>query len=295
MNNTIAEVQAIQQAVELSFRGHALITAKVGDTPCVAVKPIVEGLGLDWRSQQAKITASSRYGHMSIPLQTAGGKQEMICIPLRKLNGWLFSINPAKVREDLREKVIAYQEECFEVLYKYWNEGIAVNHRFLTPEQQRKVQQAIAAKVHKLPKDQQRQGYANEYRRIKDAYLVGSYTQLPADKFDELMQFIDAEFVEPPAPAKQVKYHYPTETAKPPEMFSNIQQWMTYRAIADERFKNPLLELMKQHHENGDNVDGCWLVYKSMMHLLETYHEYIRGFEQMARGAQQRGLNVLFR
>ncbi|MBO2700765.1 phage antirepressor N-terminal domain-containing protein [Shewanella algae] len=31
---------------------------------------------------------------MSIP--SKGGIQQMLCIPLRKLNGWLFSINPAK-------------------------------------------------------------------------------------------------------------------------------------------------------------------------------------------------------
>ena len=66
---------------------------------------------------------------MTTPLQTTGGIQEMLCIPLRKLNGWLFSINPSKVREDLRERVVQYQEECFEVLHSYWTKGIAINPR----------------------------------------------------------------------------------------------------------------------------------------------------------------------
>ncbi|SPY32484.1 phage antirepressor N-terminal domain-containing protein [Pasteurella canis] len=45
-----------------------------------------------------------------------GRIREMLCMPLKKLNGWLFSINPEKVRSDLKEKVIQYQEECFEAL-----------------------------------------------------------------------------------------------------------------------------------------------------------------------------------
>nr|WP_272948356.1 phage antirepressor N-terminal domain-containing protein [Rodentibacter pneumotropicus] len=34
-------------------------------------------------------------------------------------------MNPEKVRSDLKEKVIRYQEECFEALYNYWHFGKA--------------------------------------------------------------------------------------------------------------------------------------------------------------------------
>jgi hypothetical protein len=44
----------------------------------------------------------------------------MVCIPLKKLNGWLFSVNANKVREDLHDKIVLYQEECSQVLYEYW-------------------------------------------------------------------------------------------------------------------------------------------------------------------------------
>ena len=130
------------------FYGDSLITLPYDNQAFVALKPIVLALGLDWRSQRKKITSEkrggditspsrychilasercldndtpSRYSCMTLPCQTPGGMQEMLCIPLRKLNGWLFSINPNKVREDLKEKVIRYQEECFEVLFQYWN------------------------------------------------------------------------------------------------------------------------------------------------------------------------------
>lgn len=67
-----------------------------------------------------------KYGcrHMTTPTQS--GEQEMLYIPLKKLNGWLFSINAAKVRADLQETVERYQEECFLVLHDYWNRGEAV-------------------------------------------------------------------------------------------------------------------------------------------------------------------------
>ena len=50
----------------------------------------------------------------------------MLCLPLRKLSGWLSTISPNKVKPELREKVIAYQNECDDALWDYWNNGIAV-------------------------------------------------------------------------------------------------------------------------------------------------------------------------
>jgi hypothetical protein len=50
-------------------------------------------------------------------------------LPLSKLNGWLFSINPNKVKPEVKEKLIEYKKECFNVLNNYFNNGIAINHR----------------------------------------------------------------------------------------------------------------------------------------------------------------------
>lgn len=44
----------------------------------------------------------------------------MTCLPLRKLFGWLQIIQPNRVREDIRDKVIQYQNECDDVLWKHW-------------------------------------------------------------------------------------------------------------------------------------------------------------------------------
>lgn len=113
------------QLISVPFRADTLYIINHLDEPFVPMKPVVEAVGLDWRGQQAKIRAAQRYGDISIPLPSPGGVQDTLCIPLRKLNGWLFSINPAKVKPELRDTVIAYQEECFQVLYDYWHTGQA--------------------------------------------------------------------------------------------------------------------------------------------------------------------------
>ncbi|MDO9888087.1 phage antirepressor N-terminal domain-containing protein, partial [Glaesserella parasuis] len=110
----------------ISFYGSELITLKVEDVIYTAVKPIVEAMGLDWGGQQQKLSKSGgKFGCRDISMPTNGGLQKMICMPLKKLNGWLFSINPEKVRPDLKDRVIQYQEECFEALYNYWHFGKA--------------------------------------------------------------------------------------------------------------------------------------------------------------------------
>lgn len=102
------------------FHGDSVITLDADGTHYVALRPICAALGIDAKNQREKIQSDQRWGDITLPCQTPGGVQEMLCLPLKKLNGWLFSINPNKVRADLKEKVIRYQEECFEVLYQYW-------------------------------------------------------------------------------------------------------------------------------------------------------------------------------
>ena len=127
------QVNAVVPAA-VSFHENTLITAEVNGEKYVAMKPIVEGMGMKWAAQFTKIK-SGRYSDIEIPLKTPGGIQEMVCIPISKLNGWLFSINPEKVKSGIKNKVIQYQEECFVVLHDYWQKGEAVNPRIAKDRQ----------------------------------------------------------------------------------------------------------------------------------------------------------------
>ncbi len=42
----------------------------------------------------------------------------MACLPLEMLPGWLFGVNPSRVKYQFQEKIIRYQKECFRVLWE---------------------------------------------------------------------------------------------------------------------------------------------------------------------------------
>lgn len=125
----------LHSPITVLFHGSNLFIVNHNNEPYVPMKPVVEGMGLDWGAQQQKLRENKeKFNHIDIDIVAADGKnREMICLPLKKLNGWLFSISPERVRADLKEKVIAYQEECFVVLHDYYNKGVAVNPRIEQP------------------------------------------------------------------------------------------------------------------------------------------------------------------
>ena len=169
----------------ISFHGSDLITLKVEDVIYTAVKPIVKAMGLDWGGQQQKLSKSNdKFNCRDISMVAKDGKiREMLCMPLKKLNGWLFSINPEKVRADLREKVIQYQEECFEALYNYWHFGKA--ERTINPEQQQAIQEAVVKAHHRTG-----MSYAEIYRQLKSLFKVGKYDQLKPSQFENAISFL---------------------------------------------------------------------------------------------------------
>ena len=115
------------QALKVNFLGKEVTLVDNNGIAYVAMREIVEGIGLDWKSQYKKLLDNStkfNCGHITTVAQD-GKNREMLCIPIKKLNGWLFSLNPNKVRADLKTRLENYQEECFLALWDYWTEGVA--------------------------------------------------------------------------------------------------------------------------------------------------------------------------
>ncbi|HBW2879492.1 TPA: hypothetical protein MHK94_20570 [Klebsiella pneumoniae] len=116
--------------INVPFYGSELYVVNHNGEPYAPMKPIVEGMGLAWQSQLAKIKQRFSSTVTEIVMVAADGKSRtMICLALRKLAAWLNTISPNKVRPEIRERVIRYQEECDDVLYDYWTKGQAVNPR----------------------------------------------------------------------------------------------------------------------------------------------------------------------
>ncbi len=63
----------------------------------------------------------------------------------------------------------------------------------LSPEQQRRVQNAVTDNVYTFiaPGRRRSAGFAEIYRRVKDHFLVGSYKDVPARRYEELLSFIE--------------------------------------------------------------------------------------------------------
>ncbi|EPU3936562.1 phage antirepressor N-terminal domain-containing protein [Morganella morganii] len=109
--------------INVPFHGDNLYVVNYNGQPYVPMKPVVEGMGLTWQSQFEKLKQRFSKGITEIVIPSKGGEQSMLCLALRKLAGWLHTISPNKVKPEIRDKVIRYQEECDDVLYEYWTTG----------------------------------------------------------------------------------------------------------------------------------------------------------------------------
>lgn len=49
-----------------------------------------------------------------------GGIQEMLMLPIKYLNGWLFGVNANRVKPEIKERLLEYQRECFDVLNRHF-------------------------------------------------------------------------------------------------------------------------------------------------------------------------------
>ncbi len=116
--------------ITVPFHGSALYVVNHNGEPYTPMRPIIDGMGMNWASQFTKLKQRFKSTVVEITMVAADGKaREMICLPLRKLAGWLQTISPNKVKPEIRDKVIQYQDECDDVLYEYWTKGVVVNPR----------------------------------------------------------------------------------------------------------------------------------------------------------------------
>jgi P22_AR N-terminal domain len=106
----------------INFHGDEIEAIERDGELWVAIPKLCQNLGIDISTQREKIFSEpTRFGGRVIPCPSPGGLQETLCIPVERVAAWLFSINANRVREDLRPKLILYQNECADVLHTYWS------------------------------------------------------------------------------------------------------------------------------------------------------------------------------
>lgn len=200
--NSIAILEAVNTSY-VPFNGQQIITAMAAGVAYVAMKPIVENLGMSWGTQQQKLMKQlDKFNCIHMNMVAADGKlRRLLCLPLKKLNGWLFSINPEKVRADIRDKLIQYQEECFTVLHDYWTKGKAENARKKTSVDDRTplrdAVNMLVSKKHLM--------YPEAYAMIHQRFNVESIEELDSSQIPQAVEYIHRVVLEGEFIGKQEK------------------------------------------------------------------------------------------
>lgn len=190
------------QAITVPFHGANLVLVEHNGQPYTPMKPIVEGMGLAWKPQFVKLQdGAERFGVTIkvIPVSGAVAKQETLCMPLRKLPGWLMSVSPNRVKDKaVRDRVIHYQNECDDALWDYWTKGEAINPRLktkkalphgLTLEQQDVIKAMVRAKAETFPSNKRAGATIKQWSAIKSKFGC-SYKEIEPQHFTEVLSLL---------------------------------------------------------------------------------------------------------
>ncbi|EMO5817287.1 phage antirepressor N-terminal domain-containing protein [Raoultella planticola] len=204
------------RTINVPFYGNSLFVVEHNGEPYTPMKPIIDGMGMDWASQFTKLKQRFKTSIVKITMQLPGDNQrrDLICLALRKLAGWLQTISPNKVRPEIRDKVIQYQEECDDVLYEYWTKGGVKNPRKKTTVDERTpLRDAVNMLVSK-----RHMMYPEAYAMIHQRFNVESIEDLDATQIPDAIEYVhrvalEGEFIgkQEALPAPALDIHYPAE------------------------------------------------------------------------------------
>ncbi|EXB91104.1 MULTISPECIES: phage antirepressor N-terminal domain-containing protein [Acinetobacter calcoaceticus/baumannii complex] len=173
----------------VSFHGTELFIVEHEGQPYVPMRSVVQGMGLDWAAQFTKLKQRFATCVVEITMQILGDDQcrAHTCLLLRKLPAWLYSIMPGKVKPEIRDTVIMYQQECDDVLWNYWTKGQALNKRFtISPEQQNALHEIVDRRAGK-----DRSLRVSMWIRHNRHFNISKYSQLLSIHFNDAKQYLE--------------------------------------------------------------------------------------------------------
>lgn len=199
---TIAQGAPAPVVAAVTFAGATLTTILHEGEEFAAIRPICDAIGLAWNGQWERISRDDILSTSVrvIRTQMPGDDQhrEVLCLPLKLLNGWLFGIDTSRVKnEAVRARVIEYKRECYDVLHSYWTKGVAINPRAysvgpndtLTAEQADTLRRMLTDAVKRLPKDRQAAAMIKGWSKLK-AHFKTDYRHIPQAEFHEAVSIV---------------------------------------------------------------------------------------------------------
>jgi hypothetical protein len=113
---------AVVEERQVAFYEDEIVAVRAEDGEVyIPLRPICDYLDLSWSGQRDRINRDAvlsevvRFVRVT-RTNSAGGNPNVLALPLEYLNGFLFGINAARVKEEARQNLIRYQRECYRIL-----------------------------------------------------------------------------------------------------------------------------------------------------------------------------------
>ncbi len=173
------------QIQTINFHNQPLSTFEHNSIYYVAMKPICENIGLNWDGQRQRIQRDEvlSQGTVIITAPTNSGDQQMLCLPIDYLNGWLFGIDVKRVKPEIRDLLITYKKECYKALSDYWMKGKA--ERKTTTDERTGLRQAVSQLVSKKGLI-----YSDAYSFIHQRFNVQHIDELTAEQIPMAVEYV---------------------------------------------------------------------------------------------------------
>ncbi|UPS64237.1 phage antirepressor N-terminal domain-containing protein [Providencia rettgeri] len=271
--------------INVPFHGNNLYVVNYNGQPYVPMRPIVEGMGMDWTGQLNKLKQKFKSTVEEISIVAADGKERnMICLALRKLAGWLHTISPNKVKPEIRDKVIQYQEECDDVLYEYWTTGEVKAKHKSTVQERNPLKNAVNLLVSK-------KGimYPEAYSLVHQQFNVSGIDELTADQIPMAVEYVHKLVMEGEYIPKQQLPQVGLESLAMPMSFFDEYDWLFDLEGVDKaeslsefyrypqkmlknmaEYPNPLIEILTKLRGMGVNIDAAYFWLKALQHRYEV-------------------------
>ncbi|EBA4734577.1 hypothetical protein BCZ00_19375 [Salmonella enterica] len=273
--------------INVPFHGAELYVVNHNGEPYTPMKPIVDGMGMTWQSQHRKLMERFKTCIIEMMIQLPGDTQRrlVICLALRKLAGWLQTISPNKVRPEIRDKVIQYQEECDDVLYEYWTKGHVVNPRKakkalpgkITTEQQEAIKQLVMSRGQSLPKEKQAKAMITMWSSLK-SHFGCSYKEISEEQFTEALSLaarvpLEGEFIgkQEELPAPKLDINFPISWFSENAPYAIIRQQCGDTVALDRSALvecSPAYKLIDILTKAGYDVSAVRAELKALRHLM---------------------------
>jgi hypothetical protein len=282
--------------VSVDFHGTTIPTFNVGGIIRVAMKPICDGIGLQWEAQHKRIkrhpVLAATMSMMDMVARD-GKRRQLLTLPLNKLNGWLFGIDTNRVKPEIRERLVEYQAECFDVLSDYWQKGEAVNPRATTIDERRPLNRAVRTLANLRSARGEAADYASVWKLVNGYLGVKHIEQATQPQIDRAMAFVQ-DSIEAEA-TQAIEGHYLGQQTEAPKDELNLdyplERWLEInpglrqdglnRGRADhfmvmeyhlygESAGSPTMLMLNELRLAGHNVDACMKELQALRHYLEV-------------------------